>query len=276
MIGYIALLRDIGSSFVPFDGIVVSGLVVAFIAAGGYVINDYYDVEADRISKPWRPIVSGKVSRSFARLFAYILFGLGLMISILWYWGDVYVIGFTFLNAILVHEYSRWIKRTGFLGNLVIAFNSASTIVFGSLAASHDIIGFAEIRVRTLIPAFYAFLLVLGREIVKGIEDVEGDKAAGTRTLAVALGLQYAYIASAAILLSVIALSPLPYFSGLFNVAYLILAIIVDVLVMYSILTLRVCFFKASNLCIQAARKARSILKWSFAIGAAAFLVGLA
>jgi geranylgeranylglycerol-phosphate geranylgeranyltransferase len=273
-IGYAAVVRDAGLSIRGlFSDFVIAAMVVVLIAAGGYVINDYYDVETDAVAKPWRPIVSGRVSRRAARVIAYTLFAAGIMLALVRYYCALPLVAFVLLNALLVHEYSRWIKRRGFMGNLVIAFNSASTILFGYLAACYDVKGHLYLQVYALIPSLYAFLLVLGREVVKGLEDIKGDSVAGIRTLAVVLGLRKASISATLILLLVVLLSPLPYISGLFNIYYLILASIVDALILLSIKLILA--WKEEDEAIKAAAKARSLLKWSFLLGALAFIIGL-
>ena len=274
LIGYAAVAKDAGTPFHMLLGrFAVAASVVTLIAAGGYVINDYYDVETDAIAKPWRPIVSGRVSRRTAQMLAYLLFMLGVVLAVIEYYRYPPLVGFVLLNAILVHEYSRWIKRRGFTGNLVIAFNSSSTILFGYMVACYDVKGHLYLQPYALIPALYAFLLVLGREIVKGLEDVKGDEAAGIRTLAVALGLRKASIVASLMLIIVVALSPLPYISGLFNIYYLILAAVVDVLILVSVKLILA--WERESQAIRAAMRARSLLKWSFLLGAAAFIVGL-
>ncbi len=272
LIGYIALARDVNASEIVWSHYLAAASVVVLVAAGGYVINDYYDVATDAIAKPWRPIVSGRVSRRAARLFAYILFLSGLAVSFALYYREPIIPLYAVLNTFLVHEYSRWIKRTGFLGNIVIAFNSASSIVFGYLVACYAYLGRVVLRVYPLIPAIYAFLLVLGREVVKGIEDVKGDRVAGIKTIAARFGVSKAVQVSAILLSLVIVLSPVPYIVGLFNMYYMLLALIVDALIILSLWIL----FKSSSedQAIESSRRARSLLKWAFMVGALAFILG--
>ncbi|ABM79903.1 geranylgeranylglycerol-phosphate geranylgeranyltransferase [Hyperthermus butylicus] len=273
LIGYGTVASIYGGDIVS-SGYAYAALIVVLVAAGGYVINDYYDIETDMVAKPWRPIVSGRVSPGAARFYAYMLFTIGLIIALVTC-PNFIVFGFAVLNALLVHEYSRWIKRTGLPGNIVIAFNSASTIVFGALYASCMIKGKVVLPSVALIPVLYAFLLVLGREFVKGIEDVKGDAIAGIGTLAVRFGVRTAYMASVAVLGLVVVLSPFPYISGVYNMAYLILALVVDVLIAYSLAILGRGVARGLEDAIRASRRARSALKLAFMVGALAFLAGL-
>ena len=247
---------------------VIASLIVVLIAAGGYVINDYYDIETDAVSKPWRPLVRGVVSREEARVFAYVLFASGLLLSLFY---SLYVFVFATISALLVHEYSRWIKRTGFIGNVAVSVESAASILFGGFFASvyYD----KYIPLIVFIPVTYAFLLVLGREIIKGIEDVEGDSRAGIYTLAVTIGPRRAAVFASILLLLVVVISPIPWLTRLYNDLYLVLALGVDATIIYSIMIF-INLKKYSEL-IEFSKKARSVLKIGFLLGGLAFLLGL-
>ena len=243
-------------------GYVYASLAAVLVAAGGYVINDYYDIGTDSIVKPWRPIPSGRVSPSQAYRLAHILIAAGIALSMpLGFAATVFVA----VNSLLVYEYSRWIKRTGMPGNIVVAYNSAATILLGGMAASSD-----DVAALVLVPAFIAFLLVLAREIVKGIEDVEGDAANCYLTLPVVAGPRKAAQAAAVMLAVVVALSILPLFAG-YGLPYAVLAGAVDALSVYSALLL---LRSRDGELIKAAARARRYLKIAFALGALAFILG--
>ncbi|KSW11763.1 hypothetical protein CF15_02850 [Pyrodictium occultum] len=266
-IGYGLVSRIYGLPLLSSSFIYATAVVV-FVAAAGYVINDYYDVETDRVSKPWRPLVTGIVAPTTARLLAYILYLAGMVVSlVLGFWPAV----FAALNAVLTHEYSRWVKKTGFLGNLLVALNSAATILFGGLVRSLD--ANSPVPYLVLLPSLYAFLLILGREIVKGIEDVEGDKRIGAMTLAVSCGVHCARSVAALLLLVVVAISPLPALLGPYNLAYLALALVVDASIILAIHALYN-GHEARHI-VEASRRARSLLKISLLAGGLAFALGL-
>ncbi|BEP18168.1 UbiA family prenyltransferase [Pyrofollis japonicus] len=267
LVGYSVVSKLQDGSIVGFDYLIASTIVV-LIAAAGYVINDYYDIETDKISKPWRPIVRGSVKPEHARYFAYLLFILGITVALL----SSLLIGlFALISGLLVHEYSRWIKKTGFIGNIAVSIESAATILFGGFFAA--VYHGAYVPLIVLIPTIYAFLFVLGREIVKGIEDVEGDKQANIYTLAVTVGPHRAAIIATIILAIVVLISPLPWMAGIYNVLYLIFAAGVDLSIIVSILLLG--RGKTLNELIEASRKARSLLKIGFLMGGLAFLLGI-
>jgi len=237
--------------------IVLSALVVGFIAAGGYVINDVYDVNIDKINKPYRPIPSGEVSIKSARILALIMFILGLFLSLFL---GIYDFILALLVTIVLFYYAKKLKRSGFYGNLLVATATALSIFYGGLAFFSG--NWFE---RIVIPTFYSFFLTLAREIVKGIEDYEGDKVNNVRTLATTLGVQKSWKIAKLLLVILILISPLPFFMG-FNIIYIIL--LIGVFLPFTILSV------IQKETIEGAAKARTYLKISAISGIIAFLLG--
>lgn len=275
--GFVELLRPhnlLVSAFTTLIGVVsVSGrldpyavvpiAVVVLVAAGGYVINDYFDYEVDRLNKPYRPIPSGRVSREEALVLALALFAGGVALAFLP--GPV-SFAYAFLNAVLMFMYSYKIKEFGLLGNITVAFSGASTIIYGGLAIAEHAAALATVAKAT-VPSLYAFLLLLGREIVKTIEDVEADAARGVRSLPRILGVPAAAKVASGILLGVVALSLLPLLMG-YGLVYAVLAGTTDVLIIASVKEVLLGRDK-----IAASSKARSLLKLALLTGALAFLL---
>jgi len=242
-------------------------LTVILAAAGGYVINDYFDAEVDAINKPYRPIPSGAVSRTEALVFSIALALAAIALAL-----KSGPISFTFvaLNTALLYAYSYKLKELGFLGNVVVAFEGAASIIYGGLAASEPL-GRLGLVSRTLLPALYAFLLLLGREIVKTIEDYKADALRDVKSLPRVLGVRYAAIVASAILLSVVIISPLPMMLG-FGIIYCVLASITDVIIVYSVIILM--HMRKEDAEVTAA-KLRSLLKVAIFVGSLAFLLDL-
>ncbi len=267
LIGYYACMKATLGSLKPIDiPLLLACTVVGLVAAGGYAVNDYYDVDIDRVNKPWRPIPSGRIAPRSAHTLSIVLMVAGCLLSTLL---GLAPLLYAVAASILLYLYAYKLKRAGLPGNFVVAFNSGSAILYGSIA-------YASLRhawnhiMAGLLPFTYAFLLVLGREFVKGIEDYEGDRLGGARTLAVLLGPRRALYISLAVLLLVVFLSPLPWLYGYYSLSYLVLALVVDALILASIVVML-----ASKDLTRSAAKARSILKASFLAGALAFLIGL-
>jgi 4-hydroxybenzoate polyprenyltransferase len=150
------------------------------IAAAGYMINDYYDVKIDYVNKPDEVIIGRGMKRRVAIFFHSVLnfigIGVGLLIS-----PRVAVINF--IAAFLLWLYSNSLKRQPFIGNFTVALLTGASIW---------LIGYyyqkAELLVLTY--AIFAFFLNLIREIIKDIEDRNGDRKHGCRTLPIVLGFR--------------------------------------------------------------------------------------
>ncbi|MEM0199951.1 MAG: UbiA family prenyltransferase [Saccharolobus sp.] len=240
-----------------FKPMLLSALVVGFIAAGGYIINDIYDVEIDKINKPSRPIPSGRVSINSAKAFAIAMFSLGELLAI--FLGIYQAILAFFVTMGLIY-YAKKLKKTGIYGNLLVAITTALSIFYGGFAFFSG-----NWLSRIIIPTFYSFFLTLVREIVKGIEDYTGDMLHNVRTLATTLGVYKSWRIAKVLLVILLVISPIPYFVG-FNFIYVVL--LISVFVPFVILSL---IQKES---IEGAAKARTYLKIAAICGIIAFLLG--
>lgn len=190
---------------------------VVSIAAGGYVINDYFDVKIDRINRPDNLVVTRIISRDAAMNLFYGLTAVGVIAgTVVAWWAHSWTLLFTYVVIPgLLWFYSASYKRMFLIGNLVVAFASAIVPLLVAIAnadylhhlyqnalAYSPIIG--ELYVWTGGFAIFAFLLTWVREIVKDIEDIEGDREMECRTLPIVWGDKVAKII-ATILLVVIA-----------------------------------------------------------------------
>ena len=188
------------------------------IAAGGYVINDYFDVKIDRINRPDNLVVTRIISRDAAMNLFYGLTAVGVIAgTVVAWWAHSWTLLFTYVVIPgLLWFYSASYKRMFLVGNLVVAFASAIVPLLVAIAnadylhhlyqnalAYSPIVG--ELYVWTGGFAAFAFLLTWVREIVKDIEDIEGDREMECRTLPIVWGDKVAKII-ATILLVVIAI----------------------------------------------------------------------
>lgn len=150
------------------------------VAAGGYIINDYYDVKIDLINKPGRVVIGKKVARRYALLFHSVLSITGTLIGFFLSW-QIGVINF--LSAFLLWWYSNDLKRQPFIGNGVVALLTGLAIFLVS------------VLYQTHLPlvitySVFAFAITLIREIVKDMEDLKGDNTFGCQTLPIIWGLR--------------------------------------------------------------------------------------
>jgi len=173
------------------------------IAAGGYVINDYFDVKIDFINKPDKQIVGNKISRHKAMLLHQILTGLGVVCGLLLaFFARSFTLAFIFIVIPgLLWFYSASYKRQFLIGNLVIAFISAITIlIVGITQLAFLQKEYGNLVFETPIPthfyawiggfAIFSFLLTLIREIIKDVEDEKGDREMECRTLPIKWGVK--------------------------------------------------------------------------------------
>jgi geranylgeranylglycerol-phosphate geranylgeranyltransferase len=184
------------------------------ISAGGNCINDVFDVEIDRINKPYRPLVRGIISISSATWFSAVLFSLGILLSL---FIKPICLLVAVLASLLLVAYSWFLKKRLLWGNLTVALVSASAFLYGGVIT-------VDFRL-SLIPGGFAFLFHLGREIIKDVEDLKGDSSRGASTLPVTAGIFTSLTLSTMVFLILMVLTVLPYFFEIFSLLYLLIVI---------------------------------------------------
>jgi 4-hydroxybenzoate polyprenyltransferase len=164
-----------------------------FLAAAGNVINDFFDVEVDRINKPDKVLVGNVISGKSTLSIYYVLnfFGIISGIALAYFRGKIiYGLLFILISMILFY-YSKSLKRIALLGNFIVSFLIAISIAFIYIFKSVHL-DFPEIdnSFRNLILGYSLFALVLNfiREIVKDIEDIDGDYIQNMKTIPIVIG----------------------------------------------------------------------------------------
>lgn len=194
-------------------------LVVFLVSGAGNTINDYFDVRIDSINRPDRPIPSGRATLKEALYFSYSLFALGTLLA---FWINS-VCGFIALfNSLLLIFYAKTLKGTPLLGNLSIGYLTGSTFLFGA-----SVFGFEGLKALFVL-FLLAALAITAREIIKDIEDMEGDKMEGADTLPLRVGAKKAGYFAVFIGLLAVFLSPLPYLMSVLGPRYLYLVLLAD------------------------------------------------
>ena len=186
------------------------------IAAAGYIINDYFDINIDQVNKPKGNVVDTVVSRRWAMAWHFILSGFGLLLSavISWRTGLWYILLGNFGCVLLLFGYSVSLKRKLLIGNIVIALLSAWVILvicFSQIGITFR--GLPEvneefnkiIRIGILYAAF-AFISTVIREAIKDIEDMQGDAKYGCRTMPIVWGVNATKVYVAVWLVVILAL----------------------------------------------------------------------
>jgi 4-hydroxybenzoate polyprenyltransferase len=187
------------------DNMLLALLIIAsvLIAAGGYVINDYFDVKIDAINHPEKQIIGLKISRKNAMKMHQILTGLGIISGFaLAFLVKSFSLGFIFIVAPgLLWFYSASYKRQFIIGNLVVAFLAAISILVPEITQMASLEKeFGKLIFQTPIPqqmnawvggfAVFSFLCTWIREIIKDMEDEKGDREMECRTLPIKWGIK--------------------------------------------------------------------------------------
>ena len=210
-----------GGAVPPSPSVWLAVLAAALITGAGNAFNDLRDLEFDRINRPRRPLPSGRLTPRRAAVAAAASAAAGLGFAV----GAGPVPGLIAAGTLAgLWLYSVGLKSTVLWGNLLVAFLAALAFPFGALAGGA--LG------RSWIPAGFALLFHLGREIVKDVEDLEGDRARGVRTLALAVGAPKARWAAACVYALLTAGTVLPGYLGLYGWAYGAIVLLMDALLL--------------------------------------------
>ncbi|HEY5405484.1 MAG TPA: geranylgeranylglycerol-phosphate geranylgeranyltransferase [Ginsengibacter sp.] len=174
------------------------------IAAAGYIINDYFDVNIDLINKPSKLIVDRYIKRRWTIVWHIVLSFIGLVISC--YIGyrlrNFYIPLFNFAAINALFFYSTTFKKKLLIGNVIISLLTAWVIL---------VLTFSEYRFRIIFPDIYwkrlikvsfvyagfAFIISLIREVIKDMEDMQGDAKYGCTTMPIVWGLQVSKVFTA-------------------------------------------------------------------------------
>lgn len=172
------------------------------IAAGGYVLNDYFDVKIDAINRPERLIVNRLITKRNAMIFYLVITALGVISGlILAYLTRSFTLMFIFVVVPgLLWFYSSSYKRQFMIGNLIVSFSAALTVLVVAISELAVLqLEYGNLIYETPIPgqfylwiggfSFFSFLVSWLREIIKDMEDVEGDRELECRTMPIKWGI---------------------------------------------------------------------------------------
>ncbi len=259
MEGFAVIVGEIiATPYVTGQAVLFGYLTGFFLLAAGNIVNDYFDRDVDAINEPGRPLPSGLVSLAQAISFAIILCSLGLLFAAqTGIWTSILAV----ISLVVMMGYNARLKKTGLPGNALVSLNVAVPFIYGGLVVG-------KLPWTLLIFATLAFISNVGREVVKGIVDVAGDKVKGIRSVAVKMGNAYAAKEGAVWFLVAVALSVLPLGLGLVSNYYIPLVIVCDagfILTSYSIVT--------NPTPLNAKRNKKYVLAWML-FGLLAFVVG--
>ncbi len=245
--------------FPSFSQIGLGFTSVFFISGSALVLNDYFDLEVDRINMPERPLPSGRLSPLEALILTGVSIAMGLLTALL-ISIPAFVSG---LVACAVGTLYNWkFKESGLLGNLMVSFSVGFTFLFGGIA-----VGDPWNKIVWCF-ALIGFLIDLGEEIAGDAMDIEGDKQRGSRSMAIQLGRTFALRVASLLFGLVVLISLVPVILKWLGPSYLVMLFIMDLLIV--IFTLRLIRSKTS----QEGRSSMRGIYLGALVGMLAFLVG--
>jgi geranylgeranylglycerol-phosphate geranylgeranyltransferase len=294
MFGYLEIIRPKNCLMAAFAVLIGSFLVLkldllevwepvafamgaAFLITGaGNAINDYFDVEADRLNRPDRPIPSERVSVRGALAFSIILFIAGILLAA---FTSMLTFGIAIFNSLVLIFYSWSLQHKTFFGNFTVGYLTGSTFLFGGAA-----VGNIQLP---LIFGLLAGLATVSREIFKDLEDIEGDKKMFLektsftkkrfmeRFIVTDEGVILKYKEKTGVITSIVSLgiaivlSPLPYSLGFMDFNYLLFVLPADV-VFASCIPFSLAARKKEDF-----TRMRKAAKYGYFLGLLAFLAGI-
>ncbi len=195
-------------------------MAAAFFVCGfGNIVNDIHDLKIDRIIHPRRALPTGTVSVDRARTLAF-LFLIVIAFSLLRMNSAERII--VVIAVPLVVVYNLMLKQTIFWGNVVVSLLGALTFILGgAMGGAQGALALPG----PLIPAIFAVLMHVGREILKDIHDRAGDRSAGHGTGPVRMGTVFPILVADAAFAALCLFCLGVYFTGWFTRLYLIIAV---------------------------------------------------
>ncbi|HSB93282.1 MAG TPA: geranylgeranylglycerol-phosphate geranylgeranyltransferase [Flavitalea sp.] len=169
------------------------------IAAAGYIINDYFDLNIDRVNKPEKLVVEKYIPRRWAIAWHLLLSMVGILIGIYIGWKiNVFWVGLANTACVLtLWFYSTTFKKKLLTGNILISLLTAWVVLVVGFIHHYKIIAALDVYQAidrskllrfTFLYAGFAFIISIVREVVKDIEDMEGDARYGCRTMPIVWG----------------------------------------------------------------------------------------
>ncbi len=201
------------------------GFAVGFCLSGSaLIINDYFDIEVDRVNAPWRPLPSGRLSRREVMALGLATGLAGLAAA--WALGPA-VLGVGLIVWLMGLLYNWKLKAFGLWGNGIVAASVALTFILGGLAVGRPWNGIVWLL------ALMAFFFDLAEEMAADAADLEGDRRRASRSVATVSGRQAALRLAGTLLGVVAGLSVLPAFWGGLGPPYLVGILASDVLMAF-------------------------------------------
>ncbi len=253
LITFIAVFigASVSGAIYPSERLFFACLSAGIICSGGNMLNDYFDVESDRINKPARPIPAGIILKPEALVWGVLISLTGFSLSFIIGLRGIFIAG---TAVILLFLYNARLKKTILAGNIIISFLTGLAFIYGGEAVGNIKAAY--------IPAGFAFLFHFGREIIKDTEDIEGDTKAEICTFPVKFGIKKSVYLTAVVFGFLSILTFYPFLFMGYSIIYLLIVLFgVDFVLSFTIYSI----FKNSKK--QNLHRINNILKGDMLIG---------
>ena len=247
----------IGSPDMLFSRLTIYGFITGFsISSYSMIINDIYDIEIDKVNQPERPLAKQIISINSALSLSLILLLIGLTSSMIISYSHLII---TVIFSFLSWFYNIWGKKQGIIGNSIVASSMSIPFIFGGV-----ITGNISLLVWSI--SLIAFLSGMGREIIKTIADVEGDKIKGIKSVSIQFGSRNAMLIACGFIIISILISFIPVYLNLIQIYYIPLLILTDLILLYSVFILSKNYSKSESL------KVKKLILYAMLFGLITFL----
>jgi len=196
--------------------ILLAALAAALTAGAGNIINDIYDKEADKINHPERPLAKGIITtkKSWIEYFFLTLLAVAASSYI-----NQTALSIVILSSVLLYLYSARLKKIPLLGNITVAYLTGLAFIFGGISVNN---------VRgAFIPAIFAFFINFIRELIKDMEDIEGDTKVGLLTFSMRFGLKASILFITFLTITLIAFTFYPFIKNIYSIEFFVLAMLI-------------------------------------------------
>lgn len=231
--------------------ILAASVSVFLVTSGGNIINDLVDIETDRTNHPQRPLVTGRISAGAAKIAFVAFFAIAAIVSGVFI--SLYALVVVVLAEIFLGLYETRTKKQGLTGNIMISILVGLIFIFGGIVVNS--VG------KMLILFAMASLANLSREIIKDIEDMEGD--VDRVTLPKKIGVRGAAAVAIISIAVAVSFSYIPYYLGIFKLYYLGIVAVSDILFIVSAVTI----IRNPGISQQVSKFAMIVGLLSFAVG---------
>jgi len=238
--------------------ILLAAISAGLTAGAGNIINDIYDIEADKINHPERPLAKGIITTTNAWMeyFFLTLLAIGASSFI-----NQTALAIVILTSILLYLYSARLKKIPLLGNITVAYLTGLAFIFGGVSVNN-------IR-GAFIPAIFAFFINIIRELIKDMDDIEGDTKVGLQTFPKRFGIKASILFITFLTITLIAFTFYPFIMNIFNIEFFVLAmLVVNPILVYF---LKLLYEKDEN---KNLNKLSNMLKLNMLLGLLAIFLG--